>query len=571
MSVFRFASPDYLYLLVLVGVLILIYIYTSVLARRRLKKFGDKPTVLSLVENRSLLRPAVKFALQMLALILLVFTLARPQFGDKVEVNDKHGIEAVLAIDVSNSMLARDVQPCRLDRAKMLITALLDKMPNDRVAIEVFAGEAYPGLPITSDYVSARQYLTSVTTGMVTLQGTNMAAAIRLADRSFSAHKDVGKAIILITDGENHEQGAVEAAAEAGKNGRTVYVLGVGTPEGATIPSHSGAMRDENGEVVISVLSEENAKAIAEAGGGKFIRVDNSNSANELLLAELSRMQKADFTTRDYSTYDEQFQALAIFVVILLLIEVLMRETKNPLFARFLQSGDRANSKQGGSSKRASMLLMLLVLFTTLASAQSTEWEHMRKGNRHFSVKEYPEADLSYREARLANPNSSRARFNMANTFLSQGNTEEAMKYYAEAAKTEPNKLVKSCAFHNMGYVAQANKDYGKAIDYYKEALRNNPNDEDSRYNLAVCQHMKQNNQEQQPDQQSEEDEKNQDQEKEQQSEKKEEKQEQSKEDGISKDNAEQLLDVAKRSEEQTRIKLEEAQHQQVSRGGKNL
>ncbi len=563
MSIFRFASPEYYYLFAFVGILIAVYVYTTLLSRRRLKRFGDKATVYSLVENRSVLRPVVKFALQILAIVLLVFTILRPQFGNKVEVTDKHGIEAVIAVDVSNSMLARDVLPSRLDRAKMLISSLLDKMPNDRIAIEVFAGEAYPGLPITSDYVSARQYLTSITTGMVTLQGTNMAAAIRLADRSFSGKTDVGKAIILITDGEDHEAGAVDAAEEAKKNGRKVYVLGVGTAQGATIPSAGDAMRDENGEVVISVLSEENAKAIAEAGGGAFIRVDNSNSANELLLSELSQMQKADFTTRDFSTYDEQFQALAILVIFLLLIENLLRETKNPLFSRFLQS-------RNAPGKRVMLLLVCFVSCVAFSYAQTAEWEEVRIGNRHFKAKAYPEAEQSYREARLKNPNSTRARFNLANATLSQGNTEDAMKLYAEVAKAEPNKMVKSCAFHNMGYVAQSNKDFAKAIDYYKEALRNNPDDEDARYNLAVCQYMRQNNEEQQQDQQSQEDKKNQEQEKEQQSDNKEEKQEQSNQDGISNNNAEQLLDVAKRAEEQTRRKLEEAQPQQVRRGGKN-
>ncbi len=332
---FRFASPEYLYLLLLVVLLVAIYLYTSWRSVHRLKRFGNPKRLYQLVENRSKIRPHLKFFLQILVLVLLVFTLARPQFGNKLEINDKSGIEAVVAIDVSNSMLARDVAPNRLERAKMLVSALLEKMQNDRIAVEVFAGGAYPGLPITSDFVSARQYIESITTGMVTMQGTDLAAAIRLADRSFSDEKNVGKAIIIFTDGEDHEEGALEAAKEAAENGRRVFVLGVGSEQGATIPSSEGALRDEHGEVVISTLSESSAKAVAEAGDGAFIRVDNSNSANEQLLAVLNQMQKADFTTKSYDSYDEQFQALAVFALLFLLIELLLRETANPFFRRF--------------------------------------------------------------------------------------------------------------------------------------------------------------------------------------------------------------------------------------------
>ncbi len=552
---FRFANPEYLYLLIVVALLIVVYGYTSLRAKKRLKSFGNPVKVLPLVENRSRVRPIVKFSLQILTLALIVFTLARPQFGNKLVVNEKSGIEAIIAIDVSNSMLARDVAPNRLERSKRLISTLIEKMQNDRIGIEIFAGEAYPGLPITNDYVSARLYLESVTTGMVSLQGTNVAAAIRLADRSFSTKKEVGKAIIVITDGEDHEQGAIEAAKEAAKNGRKVFVLGVGTEDGSTIPTPDGALRDEHGEVVISTLSEESATEIAKAGEGVFIRVDNSNNANDQLLAVLEQMQKSDFTTKDYSSYDEQFQAVAVLVLILLVLELLLRETANPFYRRFKFFG-----------------VLLLLLMPLAVNAQNEEWKLTHRANKKFYEKDYKGAEELYREAKKLYPNSARTYLNLADSYLASGNPQEAMQLYAEAAKREKNKLIKSLSFHNMGHICQSNKDYAKAIDYYKEALRNNPLDEDTRYNLAVCQKMKNEQQEQENQQQQQNNQQQQEQQEQNQQQQPDDKQEQNpdSQNGISKDNAEQLLDVAKRAEKNTREKLERAVPKEQRRKLKN-
>lgn len=329
---FRFANPEYLYLLFLVPLLAVVYAVVLRRARRKWLKFADKAFRSQLVPDFSSRRRLFKFILVEVALALIIVMLARPQKGLVESKDESAGIEAVFVLDVSNSMLAQDVQPDRLERAKLLVSTLIDRMKNDKVALAVFAGEAYPQLPITNDYVSAKMFLDNISPGMVTLQGTNLASAINLARISFTEQKKVGKAIVIITDGEDHEEGALKAAEEAAKEGKKVYVLGIGSTSGCKIPlENSGFLRDANGVEVTTRLNESLCKEVAQAGGGMYIHVDNSNAAQEQLQAQLNQLQKAEGTS-SYSSYDEQFRAVAILAIVILLLELLVLECKNPLF-----------------------------------------------------------------------------------------------------------------------------------------------------------------------------------------------------------------------------------------------
>ena len=329
---FRFANPEYLYLLFLVPLLAVVYAVVLRRARRKWLKFADKAFRSQLVPDFSSRRRLFKFILVEVALALIIVMLARPQKGLVESKDESAGIEAVFVLDVSNSMLAQDVQPDRLERAKLLVSTLIDRMKNDKVALAVFAGEAYPQLPITNDYVSAKMFLDDISPGMVTLQGTNLASAINLARISFTEQKKVGKAIVIITDGEDHEEGALKAAEEAAKEGKKVYVLGIGSTSGCKIPlESSGFLRDANGVEVTTRLNESLCKEVAQAGGGMYIHVDNSNAAQEQLQAQLNQLQKAEGTS-SYSSYDEQFRAVAILAIVILLLELLVLECKNPLF-----------------------------------------------------------------------------------------------------------------------------------------------------------------------------------------------------------------------------------------------
>lgn len=326
---FRFQDPQYLYFLLVIPLLAILYIWSAYKTRQREKRLIDVHLLKKMAPKRSPKRQLLKFVLLELALAFAILMQARPQYGFSNVQTDERGIEVAFIVDVSNSMLAEDVQPNRLERSKLLMSTLIDRMKNDRVALGVFAGEAYPQLPITNDYASAKLFLDNLEPGMVTLQGTSIASAIDLGRISFSERKDVGKAIVVITDGEDHEDGAVKAAQTAKKEGCNVYVVGVGTSSGAKIPLSDGNfLKDETGQEVVTKLNEEMCREVASAGEGVYIHLDNSNQAQQILRDQFSKLQQADNNVQ-YTEKDEQFQAMALIALVLLLVEFFMFEGKN--------------------------------------------------------------------------------------------------------------------------------------------------------------------------------------------------------------------------------------------------
>nr|WP_294077255.1 VWA domain-containing protein [Prevotella sp. UBA5379] len=333
---FRFEDPIYLWALIAVPVLIVIRLVGWHQRRSKLRKFGDKDLLKGLMPDVSKYRPGVKFWLLIAALVLVVVMLARPQMGTKVSNEKRKGIQAIICLDISNSMLAQDVEPSRLERSKMLVENLVDKFNNDKIGLIVFAGEAYVQLPITSDYVSAKMFLNDIEPGLIQTQGTDIAQAINLAMHSFSQEDDQsGKAIIVITDAEDHEGGAEAAAKAAHKAGINVFVLGVGTGKGAPIPMGNGSyLKDRSGNTVMTAFNEQTAQQIAQAGDGTYIHVDNTTNVEDQLNAALSKLQHGDSESVIYSAYNEQFQVVGWIVLILLILEVCISEAKNPLFKK---------------------------------------------------------------------------------------------------------------------------------------------------------------------------------------------------------------------------------------------
>ena len=331
---FRFADPNFLYLLILLPFLVALYLYSNYHRRQNIRKYGDPALLKGLMPTIYKYRPDIKFWLTFAALTLVILMLARPQFGSKMETVKRSGVEAVIALDISNSMLAEDVTPSRLDKSKKLISRLVDTFNNDKVGLIVFAGDAFTQLPITSDYISAKMFLESIDPSLISKQGTAIGAAINLASRSFTPQEGVGRAVIVITDGENHEGGAVEAAKDAAEKGIQVNVLGVGMPEGAPIPAEgtNDYRRDRDGNVIVTRLNEQMCQEIAKAGNGIYVRVDNTNGAQKAISREINKMAKADVETQVYTEFNEQFQAVAWIILLLLLAEMLVLERKNPLF-----------------------------------------------------------------------------------------------------------------------------------------------------------------------------------------------------------------------------------------------
>ena len=326
---FRFAQPLFLYLLLIVPFLWGLYLYARYRRRKNLAKFGNPAFLSVLSPDVSRWRPFVKIVLQTLAFIVIVFMLARPQFGSKLETVKKKGIEVMVALDVSNSMMARDINPTRLDKAKMMLSKLVDDLDNDKVGLIVFAGDAYTQLPITTDYVSAKMFLKSINPQMVPTQGTAIGSAISTAMKSFSPDSPADKAIIVITDGENHE--------EAAEQGIKVDVIGVGSLQGAPIPvggSDNNFIKDNAGNVVITKLNEAMAQEIARAGKGIYARADNTNGALRALQKELDTMKTTELDSKVYSEYNEQFPGLAWIALVILLVDIFLLDRKNGIISK---------------------------------------------------------------------------------------------------------------------------------------------------------------------------------------------------------------------------------------------
>ncbi len=553
---FRFADPTYLYLLAVIPVLAIIRFLTYRNQKKRLRKFGDPKLLRSLMPDVSRFRPAVKFWILQGALALLVVMLARPQFGTKISNEQRTGIETIIAMDISNSMLAEDITPSRLDRSKMMVENLVDHFTNDKIGLLVFAGDAFVQLPITSDYVSAKMFLSSIDPSMMATQGTDIARAIDMASHSFTQEEGIGKAIIVITDGEDHEGGALESAKAAKDAGMRVYVLGVGSTQGAPIPipGTGDYMKDNTGNTVMSALNEDMCRQVAQAGGGAYIHVENNSAAQDQLDNELSKLAKKETTSTVYSEFDEQFQAVAILALLLLILEICIFDRRNPLLKRL--------SLFGSKKKAAATVALLLVAIT--ASAQ-TDRQYIREGNKQFRVGQYDKAEVSYRKAVEKNPKNPQAAYNLGNALMAQKKDSSAVQQFEQATRIETNPLRKAAAYHNMGVICQTHKMYGEAIEAYKNALRLNPNDDETRYNLVLCKKQKQKqDQNQQQNQNNKDDQKKdnqkKDDQKDQNKDKKDDKQQQQQKPQMSKDNAEQLLNAAIQNEKMTQDKMKKQQ-----------
>ena len=559
---FRFEDSIYLYLLAVIPMLALLRFMMTRSRKKRLRKFGDPQLVKQLMPDVSRWRPAVKFWLLQAALALIIVMLARPQLGTKISHEKRQGIETIIAMDISNSMLAQDVTPSRLDRCKMMVENLVDNFTDDKIGLIVFAGDAFIQLPITSDYVSAKMFLADIQPSLIATQGTDIALAISKAVNSFTQEEGIGKALIVITDGEDHEGGAVEAAQEARKKGMRVYVLGVGSKGGAPIPDGNGGyMKDRAGNTVMTRLNQDMCRDIAKAGGGAYIHVDNNSDAQRQLDNELAKLSKKETETTVYSDFDEQFQAVGILVLLLLIAELCLLECKNPLLknVRFFK----------GKRRYASAILALMLVSAIPTQAQSDR-SNIREGNRLFRSGKHADSEVSYRKAMEKNPRNPQAAYNLGNALFAQKKDSAAVVAYQSGVQLETSAKRKAMGYHNMGVVCQSHKMFSEAIEAYKNALRLNPKDDEARYNLELCKKQQkkqqdkknQDKKDQKKDQNGKDEKKDQDK-KDQNKDKQKEKQDKNK---MSKDNAEQLLNAAIQQEKNTQKRMKDKMQQPRSR-----
>lgn len=335
---FSFANPEYLYLLLLLPVVVLLFMWSRSLRKRRLARYGREQVVKDLMPDVSPYKPFIKLGLELLLLATVVVILARPRAGSSSTTSKVHGIEVMIAMDVSNSMNASSTDNpqdiSRLQRSKLIMQKLIDRLEGDKVGLVVFAGNAYMQMPLTGDAASAKLFLNGISTEMAPTQGTAIGAAIDMATNGFSQSKKSQKAVIVITDGENFEDDAVGTAAQVHKQGIQVDVMGVGSTHGAPIPVQGGYLADDNGEVVTTYLNEKMAQDIASAGGGVYVN-GNASDAVETLFETLDKLSKSDLATVSYTQHDEQFPVFAWIAVVLIIALIMLLERKNPWLNRF--------------------------------------------------------------------------------------------------------------------------------------------------------------------------------------------------------------------------------------------
>lgn len=331
---FRFEHTEYLWLLVLIPVLIGIYLIVVIVKKRNLKSFGEPSLVKQLVLDLSTFRYNLKFLLMTFATILLIIALAGPQFGSKLIDVKQKGMEIMIALDVSNSMMAEDIKPSRLERAKQELSRLMDRLEHDKVGLIVFAGEAYTQIPITNDILSAKMFLSGINTGMVTRQGTAIGSAIELATKSFTQDLEAGRAIIVISDGENHEGDVMEACRSAVEKHINIFTIGMGQPQGVRIPINTGSynrdyLRDRDGNFVITELNEQMLLQIATMGNGKYYRASAPGMGLNDIINQLKKLDQVEMTSQVYSEYEEQFPYFIWAAFFLLILDLFIQEKRN--------------------------------------------------------------------------------------------------------------------------------------------------------------------------------------------------------------------------------------------------
>ena len=565
---FRFANIEMLWLLATIPVFAAAYWAYTRHKRRQLEAFGDAELMEQLMPNASRVRPTVKFSIVLVALALLIIAAARPQFGQSERTEKRQGIEAIVALDISNSMLAEDVAPNRLDRAKQMLSKLMDNMVNDKVGLVVFAGDAFVQLPITCDYVSAKMFLNSIKPELIKTQGTAIGQALSTSIRCFGEQSDASRAIILITDGENHEDDAVAVAKRAKEMGIQVLVVGIGKPEGSPIPmpGTNNFRKDREGNVVVSRLNEDMCREIAQAGGGIYVRCDNTNTATKAIQKELDKLATQEIETQVFTDYNEQFQSFALIALLLLVIDFFIFNRKNKSISKMDIFGEH----------RVLTIALLLVSVNTFAQKEAGD---VRRGNKDYRQQNYTEAEVDYRRALEKNKNGYEAHYNLGDALFKQDKYADAQAEFETAAKMLDKKADKeryAKSMHNIGNCNYAQQQYDKAVQAYMESLRANPKDNDTRYNLVKAMEMlqqqqqqqqQQQNQDQKQDQQQQQEqqqqEQQQDQQQEQQQDQQQEQQQQEQqqnEDQMDKETAEQILQALEQDEQDTQEKLQRQQ-----------
>jgi len=569
----RFAHEVYLYALAAIPLFLILFVWIRIRKKRSLKKFGEASMITRLMPDVSGAKAWTKFIVLMLAFAFLVVGAADLQIGSKLEEVKREGVDVMIALDVSNSMNAEDIRPSRIERSKQAISKLIDNLQNDRIGIIVFAGKAFVQLPLTSDFGAAKLFLSSIDTDIISSQGTAIGSAIDLSMHSLDTKDKKHKVLVIITDGENHEDDAIEAAKAARKDGIIIHTIGMGSPQGAPIPIYRnnarvGFLKDNEDKVVITKLDESGLRQISKAGDGIFVRASNGDDGLKSILHEITRMEKKNYGSKVFTDYEDRFQYFLGIALLLLVIELLISERKS----KWLQNINLFGAESKKVSKAAMWLLigftssLSMLLMPATGHAQSKVRENVKKGNSEYKNGKYGQAEINYRKALEEDKTSQQAAFNLGDALYKQGKYEEAATQFQQITTEKgANTKLKAKAYHNLGNSYLKQKKLEESVNAYKNALKVSPNDQETKYNLAYAKALMQ-QQEQQKQQQNKNDknkDKNKDQQKQNQQNKdeknKENKDNQNKNEGEKKENKDEQKDKGAQQQPQ-KLSQEDAQ-----------
>ncbi len=545
---FRFQHTEYLLTLAIIPVLVLLYFFVLNWKKKTIKKIGDERLVKELIKNYAPQKFAIKFLLVVTAFAagaLALANLRTPLGSEKVSRN---GIDVMVALDVSKSMLAQDIKPTRLDRAKQVLGKLMDRLSNDRIGIVVFAGKAYLQMPLTGDHGAAKMFLSSATPDVVPTQGTVISDALKMCYTSFNAKEKKYKAIVLISDGEDHDEEAAALAKRMASEGVIINTIGIGSAEGTSIiePGSNEPKKDKDGNTVITKLNEAELKTIAANGNGIYQLYDNTETVVSKLQTQLSSMDQRSVTEDSLVNYKSFYQYFLLLALLLLVLDM------------FISERTKIKATQKAPAIKALILPFAFLFFALPAGAQN-EKAIIKKGNEAYANKEYEKAAAEYKKVTDKNPANTAANYNLGNALYKNSKADEAVTAYENAAGAATDKTDKSKAYYNKGVVLQNNNKLPECIDAYKNALKLNPNDEDARQNLqkALLQLKKQQEQQKKDKQQNKpkEDEKQ----KEKEKQKQDEKQQPQPKPKISKKDAEEKLKALLQQEKNLQDKLHKA------------
>jgi len=439
--------------------------------KKTVARVGDPRLVQQLIKNFSSSRFLIKAVLVLLAFTALIIGAANPQRPGAMEKINRQGVDVMLVLDVSKSMLAKDIKPSRLDRAKQLLLRLVDKLEEDRIGLVLFAGRAYLQMPLTTDHGAGHMYIEEAGPDVVPTQGTVIAEALKMANSSFNSKERKYKSIVLISDGEDHDPEALAVAKHLAENGVVINTVGIGSPEGSPIvdPATNELKKDEQGQTVISKLNEAELQQLADATKGQYIRLDNTEDALITITQQLNSIEKKSVSDAEFIEYKSYFQWLLAIALLLLLIEFFLPERRKKAMIKPAQY---------------IVLMGLLLGSIPLRSIAQKENALIRSGNRYYKEKQMDQSQKAYQEAVRQAPNNPTANYNLGNTQFRKNNYADAAKSYDASIGNSADSAMREKGLYNKGVAMVKQQKLQESIDAWKDALKIDPSDVEARENL---------------------------------------------------------------------------------------